>query len=279
METALLLRIGPLNAKIQYMVRAPFYHVDSFTGRLFSGNPAAVVLLDSWPADETLQRVAAEINLPETAFVVEEKEAVRLRWFTPVMEVDLCGHGTLAAAHVWFTQCRPYAIEVAFETRSGSLTVRRSVDLLVMDFPSRPAVPVSPPAELAAALGVAPREVLKARDYLCVFDDETVVRRLQPNMERLARLEALGTIVTAAAQEADFISRFFAPRAGVPEDQVTGSSHCTLVPYWSKRLGKKELLAHQVSPRGGELFCTDRGDRTLIAGHAVLFAEGSIRLP
>lgn len=260
------------------MTRARYFHVDAFTSRLFGGNPAGVCLLDRWPAEDLLRSVAAENNLSETAFLVPAGDRYTLRWFTPAVEVDLCGHATLASAHVVFTALKPAATEVCFETRSGALAVRRSGDLLVMDFPARPAEPAPAPPALLQGLGRPPREVLKARDFLCVYDHEDEVKGLKPDFATLARVEALGVIATAPGSEADFVSRFFAPRAGLNEDPVTGSAHCTLTPFWSPRLRKKELLARQLSARGGELYCTDRGDRVLIAGHAVTYGEGTLRL-
>lgn len=255
-----------------------YFHVDAFTHQVFAGNPAGVCPLDQFPEDGLLQKIAAEHNLSETAFLVPAGEQYRLRWFTPRVEVDLCGHATLAAAHVVFTVLKPKTDVVQFETRSGSLTVRRSGELMVMDFPARPATPAHAPAGLIEGLGKTPREILKARDFLCIYDSEDEVRHLQPRLDQLARVDALGIIVTAPAQASDFVSRFFAPRAGIAEDPVTGSAHCTLVPYWSKKLGKKELIAHQVSWRGGEIYCTDRGDRVLLAGYAATYMEGHIRL-
>lgn len=260
------------------MKSARYFHVDAFTHHLFAGNPAGVCLLDAWPEDIRLQKMAAEHQLSETAFLVPNREGYHLRWFTPSIEVDLCGHATLASAHVVFTELKPAATSVVFETRSGNLTVRRSGDLLVMDFPALPATPATAPAHLVDGLGRAPREILKARDYLCLFDTEDEVRSLQPRLDLLAKVDALGVIVTAPAQSSDFVSRFFAPRAGIPEDPVTGSAHCTLVPYWSKKLGKKELIAHQASRRGGDIYCTDRDTRVLLAGYAVTYMEGAVRL-
>lgn len=255
-----------------------YFHVDAFTGRLFAGNPAGICLLAQWLPDELLQKIATENNLSETAYLVEVGGAYELRWFTPAVEVDLCGHATLASAHIVFTQLRKQDREVRFQTKSGVLPVKRSGDLLVMDFPARPAAPCEAPGALLEGLRKPPREVLKARDYLCVFDSEDDVRALWPDFDELSEVDSLGIIATAPGTDADFVSRFFAPQAGLNEDPVTGSAHCTLAPYWSKRLGKKELLAHQVSARGGELYCTDRGDRTLIAGHAVTYLEGTLRV-
>lgn len=260
------------------MKRARYFHIDAFTHQLFSGNPAGVCLLDQWPDDALLQKVAAENNLSETAYLVPTKDGYHLRWFTPAVEVDLCGHATLASAHLVFTELKTKAAVVTFETRSGNLTVRRSGELMVMDFPARPAVSAPAPAGLIEGLGRKPREILKARDYLCIFDHEDEVRSLRPRFDLLAQVDTLGVIATSSAQAADFVSRFFAPRAGINEDPVTGSAHCTLVPYWSKVLGKKELIAHQVSARGGELYCTDRGDRVLLAGYAVTYLEGQVRV-
>ena len=260
------------------MKPARYFHIDAFTHQRFSGNPAAVVPLDQWLDDALLQSMAAEHALSETAFLVPEKTGYHLRWFTPATEVDLCGHATLAAAHLVFTELKPKSDVVVFSTRSGSLTVRRSGELMVMDFPAMPAQPAAIPAGLIEGLGRTPKAVLKARDYLCVFESEEEVQNLIPRQDQLARVDSLGVIATAAGHSADFVSRFFAPKAGIPEDPVTGSAHCTLVPYWSKILGKKELIARQVSRRGGDIYCTDRGDRVLLAGYAVTYMEGQVRL-
>lgn len=260
------------------MKSARYYHVDAFTRHLHAGNPAGVCLLEAWPDDALLQKLAAEHNLSETAFLVPDRDGFRLRWFTPAVEVDLCGHATLASAHVVFTVLKPALTSITFTARSGALAVRRAGDLMVMDFPARPASPITPPAGLVEGLGKAPQEVLKARDLLCIFASEEEVRALQPRMDLLARQDALGIIASAPGHTADVVSRFFAPKAGIPEDPVTGSAHCTIIPYWSKRLGKKELIASQASSRGGEIYCTDRGDRVLLAGYAVTYLEGQIRL-
>ncbi len=256
----------------------PLYQIDAFTDRLFAGNPAAVCPLEEWPADAVLQAVAAENNLSETAFFTGRNGAYRLRWFTPAAEIDLCGHATLASGHVIFRYLEPTLSRAEFETRSGPLVVEKQGELLAMDFPARPAEACPSPAELAAGLGVMPRAVFRSRDYLAVLDDEETVRSLKPRMDELVKLDCTGIIATAPGRAADFVSRFFAPRVGVPEDPVTGSSHCTLIPYWSKRLGKKNLHSIQVSPRGGELFCADLGERVRIAGRAVTYLEGKIRI-
>lgn len=261
-------------------MRIPYYHVDAFTGAPFSGNPAGVCVLSEWPADRVLQQVAAEHNLSETAFLVaEEGYAYRLRWFTPQMEVDLCGHATLASAHVLFTAVHPALAAAQFDTRSGRLTVTRSAGLLTLDFPARPAAACVAPPALLAGLGRAPRAVLRARDYLAIYDHEDEVRGLTPDFAALATLsECLGIIATARGVQVDFVSRFFAPRAGINEDPVTGSAHCTLIPYWSARLEKNALHALQVSPRGGELWLHDHGPRVHIAGHAVTYMTGVIEV-
>ncbi len=255
----------------------PLYQIDAFTNRLFAGNPAAVCPLDEWPTDPVLQSIAAENNLSETAFFSGRDGTYRLRWFTPAAEIDLCGHATLASAYVIFRYLEPALSRAEFDTRSGVLAVEKQGDLLAMDFPSRPADPCPLPEALAAGLGVAPPAVFRSRDYLAILDSEEAVRRLRPRMDELVKLDCTGIIATAPGRKSDFVSRFFAPRVGVPEDPVTGSSHCTLIPYWSERLGKKDLHSIQVSPRGGELFCTDLGDRVRIAGRAVTYLEGIIR--
>ncbi len=254
----------------------PIYQVDAFTHRLFGGNPAAVVLLDDWLPDAVLQAIAAENNLAETAFVIPRPDVAPLRWFTPAVEVDLCGHATLAAAYVLFRHRYPSAERLRFDTRSGELTVGREGEMLSMDFPSRPGRPVTISDELVAALGARPREVHLARDLLAVFASEAEVRAIRPDFAALAALDAFAVIVSAPGDEVDFVSRFFAPGAGIPEDPVTGSAHCTLIPYWAGRLGKTELTARQISARGGELACRLRGDRVLIAGRAVEYLRGEI---
>ncbi len=258
-------------------MRIPIYQVDAFSGTLFHGNPAAICPLEKWLDDEVLQSIAAENNLAETAFYVPNGKGYHLRWFTPGVEVDLCGHATLASAHV-ILAIRGETSEnrVVFHSKSGELSVDREGDLYALDFPSRPPSECAVDGSLAEALGATPKQVLGARDYLCIFDTEEEVRALTPNMDKLAAIDRFATIVTAPGRDCDFVSRFFARAKGVPEDPVTGSAHCTLIPYWSKRLGKTKLHARQISKRGGELFCEDRGDRVKIAGHATKFLEGFI---
>ncbi len=254
------------------------YQIDAFTARPFSGNPAAVCPLDTWIDDAAMQDIAAENNLSETAFFVKKGDGYDLRWFTPTVEVDLCGHATLASAFVIMEYIKPSSTNVTFWTKSGELRVKRENDLFVMDFPSQPPVPSDIPGDLAAGLDIQPREVLKSEDYLVILEGEDDVRDCAPDFERLKRLDLRGVIVTAPGRNVDFVSRFFGPGVGINEDPVTGSSHCTLIPYWSKRLGKKKLHALQVSERGGELFCEMQGDRVLIAGKCALYMKGTISL-
>ncbi len=256
----------------------PIYQVDAFTDRVFRGNPAAVCPLQAWLPEATMQAIAPENNLSETAFFVREGSDYALRWFTPTVEADLCGHATLAAGHIVLRLIEPERETVNFRTiKAGTLVVTRRANMLVMDFPARPALPVAPPPGLLAALGGAPREVLRARDHLVVYGSAVEVAALHPDLAALAKVECWAAIVTAPGDDGiDFVSRFFAPAQGVPEDPVTGSSHCTLVPYWAKGLGRTELEARQLSRRGGALRCALQDDRVSIAGRAVLYLEGRI---
>ena len=261
-------------------MHVPIYQVDAFSSKLFSGNPAAICPLENWLPDATLQAIAAENNLAETAFYIVKDGQYHLRWFTPGVEVDLCGHATLASAHVIMAMRREITgPRVSFLTKSGELIVTREGDLYALDFPARPPVETSYDSKLFEALGATPKQVLGARDYLCVFDTEAEVRAVRPNMEKLAAIDRFASIITAPGTDCDFVSRFFAPAKGVPEDPVTGSAHCTLIPYWAARLGKTKLFARQVSPRGGELWCEHRGDRVTIAGKAAAYLEGTIVVP
>jgi len=257
-------------------MKLPLYQVDAFTGRLFGGNPAAVVILNDWLPDEVLQSIAAENNLAETAFVIPKAGICPLRWFTPTQEVDLCGHATLTTAHVLFRYYLHYLEQITFSTRSGNLTVARDGEVLAMDFPSRPGRPIEATDALVSALGAKPREALLSRDLLAIFDSEAEIRAFQPDFQRVASLDAFAVIISAPGDEVDFVSRFFAPKAGIPEDPVTGSSHCTLVPYWAARLGKSRLVARQLSARGGELRCELRGERVIIGGSTVEYLRGEI---
>jgi len=258
----------------------PFYRVDAFTRNPFQGNPAAVCPLESWLPDATLQAIAMENQLSETAFFVSRNEPGEfdLRWFTPTTEVELCGHATLASAYVIFHRLDRACERIRFFTRTGVLEVDREGERILLDFPARPPVQGGDFEGVAVALGIRPRELLAARDYLAVFDREEEVRSLAPTMSKILELGCFAICATAPGEDADFVSRFFAPAVGVPEDPVTGSAHCTLIPFWAARLGKKKLFARQISPRGGELFCEDRGTRVRIGGHAVFTAEGTIPL-
>jgi PhzF family phenazine biosynthesis protein len=254
----------------------PIYQVDAFTASIFKGNPAAVCPLESWLPDTKMQAIAAENNLSETAFFVRNGGNFQLRWFTPACEVDLCGHATLASAYVLFRELNEPGDTIRFETKSGELKVRRETDRLVLDFPARPPHPAAPDPALVSALGGNPAEVLAARDCLVCYQSEEEVRSLSPDMEALKKIDCFAFIVTAPGIECDFVSRFFAPAKGIPEDPVTGRAHCTLIPYWASRLGKTTLFARQVSARGGELWCKLAGDRVEIAGQAALFLRGRI---
>ncbi|HZV79109.1 MAG TPA: PhzF family phenazine biosynthesis protein [Candidatus Binatus sp.] len=260
-------------------MRIPLYQIDAFTSRVFGGNPAAVCPLDSWLPDATMQAIGLENNLSETAFIVRTGDDYQIRWFTPACEVDLCGHATLASGYAVFHILDPSRNTVTFSSKSGPLNVKRQDDTIIMDFPARPAKPIDPPSGLLEALNVKPSAVLKAVDYMAVFDRESDVRSLRPDYNKLAALDGVRAFIcTAPGDDADFVSRFFAPKQGIPEDPVTGSAHCTLIPYWSARLGRNPLRALQLSPRGGELFCEDLGDRVGIAGKAALYLEGAIHV-
>jgi len=261
-------------------VHLPYFQVDAFTSRIFGGNPAGVCLLEAWLPDEVLQRIATENNLSETAFVVGDRDRYELRWFTPTVEVDLCGHATLAAAFVIINERGFSGDTLHFQTKSGVLGASHEDGMITLDFPAWPAKRCDEvPAIMAEALGWLPRELFKTRDYLAVFSNEEEIRSLQPDMTLLARLDCLGVICTAPGADCDFVSRFFAPGAGVPEDPVTGSAHSTLIPYWSSRLGRTRLFARQLSRRGGELYCEDRRDRVGIGGRAALYSRARLELP
>jgi PhzF family phenazine biosynthesis protein len=259
-------------------MKIPIYQVDAFTSELFSGNPAAVCMLDEWLDDEFLQAVAAENNLSETAFLLKCDDGFEIRWFTPLTEVALCGHATLASAFVVFNCLGWPQDAVNFHSlRSGVLSVVRNKELYEMDFPSRPPSKQNIPERLADALNCMPLEVLgTATDLLVILEHESDVRRLKPNLPLLMQIEQRGIIVSAPGDGCDFVSRFFAPHIGIPEDPVTGSAHCILIPYWAKRLNRRRLHARQVSSRSGVLLCEDRGNRVGIAGKAVLYLEGTI---
>ena len=252
------------------------YQIDAFATRAFEGNPAAVCPLESWLDDGILQAIAEENNLSETAFFVPSEKGFELRWFTPVKEVDLCGHATLASAHVIFEILGYTNQAITFETRSGDLFVERNGKLLKMDFPARPPAPCMLSEIMVKGLGQRPVEVLAADDYMAVFDSEATVRAITPDQSLLSQLDLRGVIVTARGTDVDFVSRFFAPKYGIPEDPVTGSTHCTLAPYWANKLGKNILSARQVSRRGGNIACEVNSGRVMLSGCAVTFMEAEI---
>ena len=263
------------------MIRIPLYQVDAFvTDGPFTGNPAAVCPLDAWLPDGVMQAIAAENNLSETAFFVPEGDGYRLRWFTPTVEVDLRGHATLASGFVVLGWLAPGRTSITFQTeKAGELTVARDGELLALDLPARPAALCPMSDAVAAALGKRPTALLAARDYLAVYDSPDDIAALSPDFTAVAALDRFAVIVTAPGSGGiDFVSRFFAPARGVPEDPVTGSAHCTLVPYWAERLGKTRLEARQLSRRGGALSCALLGGRATLAGRAVLYLDGTITI-
>ena len=259
-------------------MRIQLIQVDAFTDKVFGGNPAAVCPLERWLSDALLQSIATENNLSETAYFVPKGDDYELRWFTPVAEIDLAGHPTLATAWVILNKLGVKRDALVFHTKIGDrLVVAREGDRLAMDFPARAPVPRAI-GDVAAALGAKPAEVLAARDGFAVFAREEDVRALKPDMGKVAALDCMGLIATAPGKDCDFVSRFFAPKHNVPEDPVTGSAHCTLIPYWAKRLGKSEMFARQVSARGGEIWCRHRGERVTIAGNCAPYLEGWIEV-
>ncbi len=252
------------------------YIVDAFTGHVFGGNPAAVCILERWLPDERMTAIAGENNLSETAFAVKEGETYRLRWFTPAAEIDLCGHATLACAYVLLNHVEPGREAVTFHTLSGDLTVVRRGELYEMDFPAYGLRPVPVTAAMSEALGAVPAEAYMGRDLLCVFDDASTVRALEPDIEKVRALEGLLVHATAPGTDTDCLSRTFAPKCGVAEDPVCGSGHCHIVPYWAKRLQKDRVTAYQASRRGGTLYCAAAGERVRLSGRAALFSAGEI---
>lgn len=265
-------------------VEFPIWQVDAFASKAFGGNPAAVVSISGpWPADELLQAIAAENNLSETAFARFDEKRVPLRWFTPVVEVPLCGHATLAAAAVMHRvlDLADVGSTVEFITASGPLRVRIEREHYVLDLPARSTCPTAlPKDQLESMLGTRIREVWESADrYVCVLDDAAAVQTLKPNLLAVSELPLPGLIATAPGADCDFVSRYFAPAKGVPEDPVTGTSHCTLAPFWGLRLGKSALRARQLSPRGGEIECSVRGDRVHLAGQCSLYLHGFLTVP
>lgn len=258
-----------------------YYVVDAFAEAVFEGNQAGVCLPQNWPEEHVMQAIAAENNLAETAFAVREGTGYGLRWFTPAMEIDLCGHATLGTAFVISNFVEPGAEEMRFQTQSGLLTVRKKGELLELDFPARKPAPVQRTELMERAVGAPVRAAYLARDLVLVLESEQAVRELQPDMALIQQLpDCLAVVVTAKGDQVDFVSRFFAPKMdiGVPEDSVTGSSHTELIPFWAERLGKRVMVARQLSKRGGTLYCEDCGDRVKIGGRAALYLEGEIKV-
>lgn len=252
------------------------YIVDAFTDYVFGGNPAAVCVMESWLSDDMMMRITKENNLSETAFAVPEGEGYRLRWFTPGGEIDLCGHATLATAYVISRFYHPELQTVTFETLSGTLTVQRQGDLFQMDFPVYKLQPIAVTDAMEEAIGVRPLEAYMGRDLLCIMDSPETVRSLNPDLQKVVKLDGLLLQVTAHGEGYDCVSRSFAPKLNVPEDPVCGSGHCHILPYWSKVLDKQELVAYQASQRGGVLYGKLTGNRVLLSGKAVLYSEATI---
>ncbi|MCL2033651.1 MAG: PhzF family phenazine biosynthesis protein [Oscillospiraceae bacterium] len=259
------------------------YHViDVFTDKLFGGNPAGVCMLDKWLEDDVMQSIASENNLSETAFLVKQKDYYDLRWFTPEIEIDLCGHATMASAFVLFEEAEKAAERIKFKTMSGMMAVTKENNMLYLDFPSRPVTPCPVYRTFEKAFGVKPVASYKAVDFLLLVDSEETLRNLNPDFSILKQVateagnSSFGIIVTAKGNDCDFVSRFFAPHAGIAEDPVTGRAHCSLIPFWSEKLGKKIMTAQQLSMRGGVLFCEDCGERVKIGGKAVRYLKGNI---
>ncbi|MGC1481895.1 MAG: PhzF family phenazine biosynthesis protein [Chthoniobacterales bacterium] len=260
-------------------MKLPIYQVDAFADQPFEGNPAAVCPLECWLPDSVLQSIAEENNLSETAFFIGAGDRYHLRWFTPIQEVDLCGHATLAAAHVLFSGECESADQLSFDSRSGPLRVFRDGDLLTLDFPTDPGIRCESPVDLIEGLRATPVECYRAMDYLAVFDSEAKIAEISPDFQRLKALDRRGVIVTARGEEEDFVSRFFAPKFGIDEDPVTGSAHCTLAPYWARTLGKNALSAKQISKRTGLLKCRLSADRVFISGRVADYLQGQIEIP
>ena len=254
------------------------YQIDAFTDRPFQGNPAAVIPLETWLPDNIMQSIAEENNLSETVFFVPTRNGFHIRWFTPETEVDLCGHATLAAAYVLFNILKYNKDKIEFKSKSGTLTVSQKDDWLVMDFPAQPPIPCNVPDEIVKAFGKTPIECLRSEDYIVVFETESDIIAIKPDIDYLKKLDLRGVIITAKSGQYDFVSRFFAPKYGIDEDPVTGSAHTQLVPYWARKLDKATMKAKQVSEREGEIVCELRDGRVLISGKAVKFLEGRIEL-
>lgn len=260
-------------------MKIPYYHIDAFSSQPHRGNPAGVCLLKAWLTEKQMQDIASENNLSETAFLIGKDSHYEIRWFTPTSEINLCGHATLASGFTIFNYIEPSAKKITFHSYlSGELEVENKDGLLTLDFPSLPAQHCETPKGLIEGIGEEPVEILKAEDYLVVFENENAILSMTPNFELLKQLDGRGVIVTSTSSHCDFVSRFFAPKFGINEDPVTGSAHCTLIPYWKEKLKKKQFYAQQLSQRGGELFCRDHGNRVRIGGKAVCYISGSITI-
>ena len=260
-------------------LKIPIYQVDAFADSIFSGNPAAVCPLENWLEDAIMQKIAMENNLSETAFFVKEKKGYHIRWFTPAVEVNLCGHATLATAHVLFNHLQIGVNMIEFNSRSGILKVRANGKQYIMDFPTDQISRQDPPDEIINSIGIRPESSWKGReDFMLVYEHQSIIENIKPDFKALAGSTGRGIIVTAPGRDVDFVSRFFAPQAGIDEDPVTGSAHTTLTPYWSERLDKKELKARQVSKRGGTVFCKYMNQRVEISGSANTYMSGEIIL-
>ena len=256
----------------------PIYQIDAFSSDVFKGNPAAVCPLSEWLPPETMQSIAAENNLSETAFFVPKGDGYSIRWFTPVSEVELCGHATLGSAYVLFNILGYENDAIRFDSKSGILKVTKQDDWLTLDFPKQPPVPCDTPLELITAFNVEPIECMVSEDLIAVFENETDIETANPNYEQLKKLDSRGVIITAKSTRYDFVARFFAPKYGIPEDPVTGSAYTQLAPYWASKLGPKKFKAKQMSLRGGDVYCEIVGDRVLISGKAAKYMEGKITL-
>ncbi|MBN1300149.1 MAG: PhzF family phenazine biosynthesis protein [Melioribacteraceae bacterium] len=260
-------------------MKLAIYQVDAFTTELFKGNPAAVVPLKEWLPDQTMQNIALENNLSETAFFVNDNNAYHIRWFTPSVEVPLCGHATLATSYVIYNFIDPYAQQITFESRSGQLIISRDNSIIHLNFPENIPDKTDPPKILLDAMGIDPVEVLLNKSFLAILADEDQVRQMKPDFTLLSKLKEDGLIISAKGKSYDFVSRYFVPNAGIDEDPVTGYAHTLLTPYWSKKLGKSDLRAYQASERGGEVFVRDlKNGRVQISGKAVLYMKGEIEV-
>lgn len=258
-------------------MKLPIYQIDAFANQVFSGNPAAVIPLEKWLPDETMQQIAMENNLSETAFFIPVENGFHIRWLTPATEVNLCGHATLATAHVLFSHLNYNEKEIRFRSRTGVLKVKKEGDRIVLDFPTSEVKKAELPANIEQAFGIKPHKGFTGReDLMYVFENQVVIENLKPDFHFLKTLEMRGIIATAPSDEYDFVSRFFAPREGIDEDPVTGSAHTMLIPYWAERLKKKEMVARQISKRGGILYCKHLGERVEIGGKAVTYLVGEI---